>query len=334
MSRLTAIRLFQRTGRAPSKQPGWATLCKYRARSMSNASPVIDVPELAAIIGADAVYLKFEGVHPTGTHKHRAARSVIRHAVRSQFAVVTVGSCGNYGAAIAFEAAASRASCHVFVPSNYARSRTAEMLEYGAEVHFVEGTYEDAVASSREFAVQSGAYDCNASGFADDLILRSYRAIAAELHEQVHGITAVWVPVGDGTTITGIYEGFRAKNKVARMYAVSSAGNNAACASVAAGMVVELQPADICPTSFNEPLISWRSAHAEDVVRLVRESGGGAIEVTDAQLSDAASQLSSFAAINSWPAGAAGLAGLIAAPAHLRTGRHAIVVTAAKNESP
>lgn len=301
---------------------------------MIKPSPIVCVSELAAIVGADAVHLKVECVHPTGTHKHRAAHFVIRHAVRNRFTAVTVGSCGNYGAAIAFEASRSRVRCHVFVPSSYALSRTGEMLECGAEVHLVEGTYEDAVDTSRAFAVQYGAYDCNVGGIADDLILRAYRTIADELHEQVRGVTAVWIPVGDGTTITGFYKGFRAKSGNVEMYAVSSAGNNAACASVAAGTAVELKPADIHATNFNEPLISWRSAHAEDVVRTVRDSGGGAIEVSDAQLIDAASRLSSFAAINSSPAGAAGLAGLLAAPRHLRSGRHVVVVTAAAIQQP
>jgi threonine synthase-related protein len=69
---------------------------------------------------------------------------------------VTVGTCGNYGVAIAYYALLAGLRAVVFVPRSYENSRVWEMRKYGARVVFVDGTYEDAVEASSKAATPEG----------------------------------------------------------------------------------------------------------------------------------------------------------------------------------
>jgi len=53
-------------------------------------------------INSSKIYLKWEGINPTGTHKDRAAIAHVRKAIREGFDTITVGTCGNFGVAISY----------------------------------------------------------------------------------------------------------------------------------------------------------------------------------------------------------------------------------------
>ena len=160
-------------------------------------------------VGLRQIYLKFEGGNPTGTHKDRIACAQVLDALRRDFDTITVASCGNYGAAIAFGASLCGMRCSVHIPADYHTRRIEEISKLGAEIHRVSGDYEAAVEASREQASREEYYDGNPGGPNTDLQLRAYGQIAYEIYDELRDApAAVGVPVSNGTLLAGVHRGF------------------------------------------------------------------------------------------------------------------------------
>ncbi|MBN2125104.1 MAG: pyridoxal-phosphate dependent enzyme, partial [Deltaproteobacteria bacterium] len=83
-------------------------------------------------VGLRQIYLKFEGVNPTGTQKDRIAFAQAMDAMRRGFDAITVATCGNYGAAIALAAAMAGLECIIYIPEGFHTKRIHEMTSHGA----------------------------------------------------------------------------------------------------------------------------------------------------------------------------------------------------------
>jgi threonine synthase len=172
-------------------------------------------------IGLRQIYLKFEGGNPTGTQKDRIAFAQAMDAMRRGYTAVTLASCGNYGAAMAFAASTAGLSAYIFIPENFRSSRVQEIINHGATVIRVAGDYEVAVAVSRERSERDEIYDANPGGLNTDLQLKAYGEIANEIYDELRDAPyAVAVPVSNGTCLAGIYKGFLSlfrRGKTSRM---------------------------------------------------------------------------------------------------------------------
>ncbi len=114
--------------------------------------------------GIRQLFLKFEGGNPTGTQKDRIAFAQVHDAMRRGFEAVTVATCGNYGAAIAFAAALAGMRCVIHIPEAYTTRRLDEMEQAGGEILRVPGDYEAAVEASKQAAEKHELYDANPGG--------------------------------------------------------------------------------------------------------------------------------------------------------------------------
>jgi threonine synthase len=287
----------------------------------------------AAAIGADLampeLYLWVESDGPTHTLKDRIAPRLADAALASGAAELTVGTCGNLGAALALACRHRGLGCHAFVPARYRRSRGNELHRLGARVVPVRGAYEDAVEASVRFAEVSGAFEASPVGPAASVAIEAYAELGGEILRAAPAESAsVWLPVGNGTAAVGLHLGFAREGATPAICVVGSAGNTAVTASVAAGRVVELDPGALTETPVNEPLVNWRSLHAAGALAAVTASGGCSYEATDAELLQAQYRLRAREGVQTTPAGGAGLAGLAAANGHLDHARaHVMVVT-------
>ena len=115
-------------------------------------------------VGFRQIYLKFEGGNPTGTQKDRIAFAQVLDAMRRGYDSITMATCGNYGAAMAFATSLSSLRCIIYIPESYHTKRAKEMTDYGAEIFSVPGDYEAAVQVSRERAQKDELYDANPGG--------------------------------------------------------------------------------------------------------------------------------------------------------------------------
>jgi threonine synthase len=281
-------------------------------------------------LGLPELYVKCESESATRTQKDRVAGGLVRAAIDRGAPGITVGTCGNLGAAIAFASHARRLPCTVFVPASYHNTRTDEMTELGAQVFAVGACYEDAVTASQAHALTHGLFDANPVGASGEIAIREYGRIIDELVAQcATRLGSIWIPVGNGTCAAGVHDGLRRRGLEAKIGIVGSVGNTALTASVAAGRVVELDPGALRETIANEPLVNWRSLHVHEAMAAVQCSGGRAYDATDAELIAASNRLMDEELLRATPAGAAGLVGVQAfAPTLEPALAHVIILTA------
>lgn len=276
------------------------------------------------------VYLKCDCLLPFGTHKTRAARAITAYAQTSVYRELTAGSCGNYGVALAALSQQASIRCVIFVPKAYKGGRVESISSHRAVVRLVDGSYESAVAASREYARDSGALDANPGGPCDGLFSTAFGDVVREVRRQITApVTDYWIPVGNGTTAAGIFHASRELQPAPRIHIVGSTNNTAAVYGVQAGKAVVLDPSALNPTIVNEPLVNWNSLHATSVIEAVTESKGSAITASDDELLSAAALIGRLLGINVSPSGAAGLAGLLSASTSpASTGCHTVLLTA------
>lgn len=271
-------------------------------------------------LGVRRLFLKFEGSNPSGTQKDRIALAHYLDAHEKGFKIITVATCGNFGASLAWACSANGIRPVVFVPEAYHTRRIDEMERVGARVVRVPGDYESAVAASREAARDNGWYDANPGAHNWHISSVAYGGIAREIVAGLGGRVpdTVACSVGNGTTLAGIYAGFRALrdegaiDRLPSMIAASTPRGNPIIASFKKGLqqVVDLRPDEVRETEVNEPLTNWHSFDGERALAALRESGGAAVYASDAEMKRLQGLVLEVEGINALTASCAALAGL------------------------
>jgi threonine synthase len=289
-------------------------------------------------LGYERVHFKFEGGNPTGCQKDRAAFRLAQKAARAGYDALTLATCGNFGVAAAYAARYSSLRTLIFLPDRYRTRRLAEMTQLGAEVIRVDGDYESAVAQSREAAGRSGLFDANPGGPNGPTTLEAYGEVAEEIVEVLGDAPcSVAVPVSNGTTLAGIFEGFYRLHEAGRvsrvpqMIAASSYRKNPIVKSFREGHIfcVDLQPAEIHETTVNEPLINWHSFDGDVALRALRASRGHAEYASDQDMLQSARLLLQSEGLSVLPASTSALIALakVRADNGLPEDDHVVVLT-------
>jgi threonine synthase len=271
-------------------------------------------------IGLRQVYLKFDGSNPTGTQKDRIAFAQAMDALRRGFDTITVATCGNYGAAMAFAAQTAGLRCIIYIPSKFQAGRVSEMEKYGAKIIRVETDYEGSVEASREVAEQDEFYDANPGGANTAIQLKAYGEIATEIYDELRDApAAVAVPVSNATTLAGIYKGFlslyrRGKtSRIPRMVGGSSFGKNPVVQAFLKGATrcEDLIPDRIRETSINEPLVNWHSIDGDLALDAIYSTSGWAANASDRAMMTYSKKIREAEGLSILPASAAGLVALL-----------------------
>lgn len=214
-------------------------------------------------------------------------------ALRRDFSVISLATCGNYGVAVAYAAYLAGIHCKVFIPESYHTERIKEMSSLNAEIIRLPGTYEDTVTESSKQAQQNDWYDANPGGANTPLQITAYAEIANEIYDQLRDAPKyVAVPVSNGTLLAGVYRGFVSLHKrgktsrIPKFIAGSSAYKNPIISSFKSGLenCVDIDPKKIKETIVNEPLINWHSFDGDEALYAIRQSGGDAHHISDVKM--------------------------------------------------
>jgi len=259
--------------------------------------------------------MKYEGANPTGTQKDRIARLHARRAYRMGFEGMTVGTCGNYGAAIVKAAAECGIGARVYVPSGFHPQR---LLSFGKKLDLARtnGFVEDAITISTAYAKDEGVYDANPGSVNADIDRIGYSRIAEEIVSQLGAAPDfIAVPVGNGTTLVGIYWGFKEMasrgliDSVPRFVGVAPPGTNPIVESFLRGSAyVDLDPGKIAITEVNEPLAGYHSVDGAEALAAIRASRGLAVPVTEPEMALARGKIMSLSKVDVLPCSAAAVA--------------------------
>lgn len=111
-------------------------------------TPLIECANLVA----EPLYLKFDGVNPSGSFKDRASHLVVAEAKRLGIREIVAASTGNAASSLAAICASAGIRAVIFTPAKAPIAKLVQIRIHGAELHKVDGTYDDAFAQALEYS--------------------------------------------------------------------------------------------------------------------------------------------------------------------------------------
>lgn len=278
-------------------------------------TPLIRARRIERHTGCENLWFKDDGLNPTGSFKARGMSCAVSMAVDLGIRKLAVPSAGNAASALAAYAAAAGLEAHIFMPRDAPRANYLDCVSFGARVTLVDGLISDCGRAVAERKDREGWFDV--STLREPYRIEGKKTMGYEIAEQFHWSLpdAVLYPTGGGVGLIGMWKAFAELEalgwippKRPKMIAVQAAGcqpvvrafeEGAPCSrfwdgayTVASGLRVPKPLGDFL------------------VLDALRDSGGGAVAVTDEELMDAASRLAAEEGLFVAPEGAACVAAL------------------------
>lgn len=263
--------------------------------------------------GLHAIWIKDDGRNPTASLKDRASSVGVVKALEKGVSTVTAASTGNAASSWSAFTTLANLDTVIFVPYSAPKAKLTQLLLYGATVLQVQGSYDDAFDLCYQAAEKWGWY--NRSTAINPYLGEGKKTTALEICEQLNWEVPdyVFVPVGDGCILQGMWKGFkefyRLKliDRLPKMVGVQPSG----CAPlVKAWQAGAYQAEPIQPHTIADSISVGNPRDQIKALLSVRESKGQFVAVSDEEILDAISILAKSVGILAEPAGAAGLAGL------------------------
>jgi threonine synthase len=266
-------------------------------------TPLVSLPRLAQDLGGGfELYVKFEGLNPTGSFKDRGMTIAVGEAAGHGAKTVICASTGNTAASAAAYAARAGLGCIVLIPQGkVAAGKLAGAVAYGARVIQIDGSFDDALSLVVEI---SQKYPLALVNSLNPYRLEGQKTAAFEICE-VLGSAPDWLclPVGNAGNITSYWMGFQQyhtleSSGLPRLLGVQAAG----AAPLVLGRLVEK------PETIASAIRIGKPARGEQALQAVKASNGRIMAVSDDEILAIQRRL---AGEGLWvePASAAGLAG-------------------------
>lgn len=270
-------------------------------------TPLIPVPSIAAEIGRGVqVYIKYDGLNPTGSFKDRGMTMAITKAKEAGAKATICASTGNTSASAAAYSVRGGLRSYVLIPDGYvALGKLAQALLYGAEVLAINGNFDDALAIVRQMADR---YPVTLVNSVNPYRLEGQKTAAFELVDAL-GDAPDWlcIPVGNGGNITAYWMGFNQYyqdgkcQQLPQMMGFQAAG----AAPLVHGEIIKN------PETLATAIRIGNPANWEKATLAKEQSHGEFNAVTDAEIIAAYRWLGSREGIFCEPASAASVAGLL-----------------------
>ncbi|MFT4125295.1 MAG: threonine synthase [Gordonia sp. (in: high G+C Gram-positive bacteria)] len=301
---------------------GWPGLIEaYRSRLpvtddwkvvtlLEGGTPLIAAPHLSELTGCE-VYLKVEGLNPTGSFKDRGMTMAVSNAVNNGKTAVLCASTGNTSASAAAYATRAGITCAVLIPEGkIAMGKLAQAVMHGAKIIQVDGNFDDCLELARKATSEYPEIELVNS--VNPARIEGQKTAAFEIVDVLGRAPDVHaLPVGNAGNITAYWKGYQEYHadgiatSVPRMLGVQAAG----AAPLVNGAPVT-NPETIATAIRIGAPASWHQAIAAK-----DESGGQFRAATDEKLLAAYRLVAGREGVFVEPASAAGVAGLLAARA-------------------
>jgi threonine synthase len=277
---------------------GPPTIWRYRAllpvedepivETYAGFTPLVKADNLGRVLGLNQLYVKNDTVNPTFSFKDRPVAIAATRARAFGFDTFACASTGNLAAAVAACGARANMRAVVFIPADLEPSKIVNIGIYNPTLVAVHGNYDDVNRLCSEIADKYGWAFANIN-------VRPYYAegsktLAFEVAEQLgwrapdHAI----VPTGSGSMFTKIYKGFQELYKVGLIDAPRThmtVAQAAGCAPVVEAFDRRtLNVAPVKPDTVAKSLAIGNPADGYYSLKIIRESGGWAVAVTDAEV--------------------------------------------------
>jgi threonine synthase len=264
------------------------------------STPLVKADHISELAGRD-VWLKLEGLNPTGSFKDRGMTCAVSAAVREGAEAVICASTGNTAASAAAYAGRAGLKGAVIVPEGkIATGKLAQALMHGARVVALRGNFDEALDLVRELCQRHPIALVNS---VNPFRLEGQKTAAFEVLEDLGGeVDAVCLPVGNAGNITAYWKGFTESDAAPAMFGFQAEG----AAPLVTGRRVDK------PETIASAIRIGNPARWEEAMTAMRDSRGGVNAVSDEQILDAYRLLAAREGVFCEPASAASVAGLLA----------------------
>lgn len=279
-------------------------------------TPLIHLRNIGKALGLTDLYIKEEGMNPTGSFKARGLSVAVSKAKELSIKKIVLPSAGNAGGALAAYAASAGINTRIYMPKSSPTANIIEARMTGAEVNLVNGTITEAGKFAQEIADQEGWF--NMATFKEPYRVEGKKIMGYEIAERFSWKLpdVIIYPTGGGTGLVGMWKAFMeiealgwlASDNRPKMVSVQASG----CAPIVKAFESSKSASDC-----------WEDAHTvatglcvphsfadKIILKYLRDSNGAAISVTDDEILIARQLLGREEGIFSCPEGAATLAAL------------------------
>jgi len=288
---------------------------RFRLSLGEGFTPLIRAAALAKLAGVGNLFIKDEGLNPTGSFKARGLSVAVSKAYELGVKELSIPSAGNAAGALSAYAARAGMKAFVFMPKDVPQPFVSECIALGADVTLVDGLITDCGKLAAEGVKKFGRFDV--STLKEPYRIEGKKTMGYELAEQMDWELpdVIIYPTGGGTGLIGMWKAFDEMEKLGwinskrpRMVTVQSDG----CSPIVKAFHENKEFAE-----------SWRDARTIAyglrvpaaigdflMLRVLRESGGTAVTVSDKEIFECSTSIGRNEGIFAAPEGGATLAAL------------------------
>ncbi len=275
-------------------------------------TPLTHSSNLGRRLGLKNLYIKNDGLNPSGSFKDRASFVVVAHCIEKNYKQICAASTGNAGVSLACMAASAQLETMIFVPEKAPRPKLTQLLIYGAKVFSVCGDYSQAFELCEQVSKRLNWYNRNTG--TSPYTREGKKTVSFEIWEQMgyQAPDVVIVSVGDGNIISGVYKGFFDLceagwiDKIPRLIGVQSTGSASITNAFHGDGVIRSVEVNTVADSISVS----KPSDGEAALQAVRNSGGTMIAVPDEEILKSIKLLGVTEGIFAESSGIACLAGL------------------------
>jgi len=278
---------------------------------IAGGTPLVELPRIADDYGISRFTVKDDTRNPSGSLKDRASEVGIRHAIEQGHRRIVVASTGNAAASLSCLSAFYGVTAVILAPASAPPAKLTQIIQYGATLLPVDGTYDNTFDLALEVTREFGWY--SRSTGVNPVMSEGKKTVALEIAEQYEWNPPdyVFVSVGDGCIIGGVYKGFYDLYRlgwiphIPKIIAVQAEGSSAIVRALQGDGVIRPVSATTRADSISVDL----PRDGLKALRAVNDSDGFGILVSDDEILNAQWELSRKSGIFSEPAGACAFAG-------------------------
>jgi threonine synthase len=278
-------------------------------------TPLVRTKRLGAKLGASQLWVKDEGLNPTGSFKARGLSCAVSMALELGIRKLAIPSAGNAASAMAAYAAAAGLESHIFMPRDVPQANYIECKSFGSKVTLVDGLISDCARIVGERKAAEGWFDV--STLKEPYRIEGKKTMGYEVAEQFRWELpdAIFYPTGGGVGLIGMWKAFAEMEtmgwigaKRPKMIAVQAEGCQPVVRAFEQGTPRSefWQGAQTVAAGLRVP----KPLGDFLILEALRTSGGCAIAVSDRETLDAGIELATEEGMFAAPEGAACVAAL------------------------
>lgn len=294
------------------------------------STPFWKCSNLEKITNHNNIFIKDDGLNPTGSLKDRASYLVAAFAKANGIKEIALASTGNAGSSMAGIGANCQLKITLFLPKNAPIAKVAQAIQYGANVITVDGNYDDAYDLCLQYCQQNPNVLSRNTAH-NPLTIEGKKTVSLEIFKQLKNKAPdyLFVSAGDGVILSGVYKGFYDLlnlgliKDMPKIYAVQAQGS---CALYNAyhnnGKFIKQSTSTVADSiCVDVPRNGYRA------LKYLKKYNGSILTVTDDEILKAQKLLSETTGHFSEPAGAASFAGFLKTKKDIAVDKNIVLLT-------